>query len=157
MLFLGFTESFNSNYFCRLCLTEKSDAQNVYCEDDLRVVVRDKASFEMHCRDIQSDTQLNSVYGVKRDSLLNTLQYFHVCSNYSFDIMHDILEGVTQYELKLLFGYMTENFISKNDLLLRIYSFDFGYTERRNRPTNINLEHCGNSIGFNSIQTLCLV
>ncbi len=154
---LGFTESFNSNYFCRLCLTEKSDAQNVYSEDDPRVVVRDKASFEIHCRDIQSDTQLNSVYGIKRDSSLNTLQYFHVCSNFSFDIMHDILEGVAQYELKLLFGYLTEHFISKNDLLSRIYSFDFGYTERRNRPTNVNLEHGGNSIGLNSIQTLCLV
>ncbi len=126
-------------------------------ESGFDIVVRDKASFEIHCRDIQSDTQLNSVYVIKRDSSLNTLQYFHVCSNFSFDIMHDILEGVAQYELKLLFGYLTEHFISKNDLLSRIYSFDFGYTERRNRPTNVNLEHDGNSIGLNSIQTLCLV
>ncbi|XP_028316145.1 uncharacterized protein LOC114471507 [Gouania willdenowi] len=26
---------------------------------------------------------------------------FHVCNNYSFDIMHDLLEGVAQYETKL--------------------------------------------------------
>lgn len=154
---LGFTESFNSNYYCRLCLTEKSDAQDVYSEDDPRLLFRDEVSFQMHCRDIQSDPQLNSVYGVKRNCSLNTLHYFHVCSNYSFDIMHDILEGVAQYEMKLLFGYLTENLISKNDLLLRIYSFDFGYTERKNRPTNVSLEHGGNSIGLNSIQTLCLV
>lgn len=44
--------------------------------------------------------------------------------------MHNLLEGVAQYELKLLFGYLTENLISKNDNLLSIYSFDFGYTKR---------------------------
>lgn len=92
-----------------------------------------------------------------RDSSLNTLKYFHMCSNYTFDIMHNILEGVAQYELKLLFKYLTENFISGNYLLLRIYLFDFGYIDRRNRPTNVNLEHGGNSIGLNSILILCLV
>ena len=31
---LGFVESFSGRYFCRLCLIEKDDAQNVYNEDD---------------------------------------------------------------------------------------------------------------------------
>lgn len=73
-------------------------------------------------------------------------------------ILHDLLEGVAQYEIKLLFGYLTsQNFISEQDLLFRIYSFDYGFLERKNRPTKVILESAGNSIGLNSIQTLCLV
>ena len=45
--------------------------------------------------------------------------------------MHDSLEGVAQFELKL-FEYNSENVLS---LLSRIYSFDYGYLERKNRPT----------------------
>ena len=37
------------------------------------------------------------------------------------DIMHNILEGVGQYEVKLLFDYLLENFISKESFLNRMY------------------------------------
>ena len=42
-------------------------------------------------------------YGINRDSVLNELAYFHVCSGGLLpDIIHDILEGVLQYEMKLM-------------------------------------------------------
>lgn len=56
-----------------------------------------KDQFEMHLNQLQSDPKLNS------------LQHFHVCSHFSLDIMHDILVGVAQFELKLLFEYVSEN------------------------------------------------
>ena len=71
--------------------------------------------------------------------------------------MHYILEGVAQYEMKLLLEYLSENVLSKSGLLSRIYAFDYGYLERKNRPTRVNLDSSGNSIGLNSIQTLCLI
>lgn len=52
---------------------------------------------------------------------------------------------------------ISHNFISEEDLLSRIYSFDYGFLERKNRPTKVILDSAGNSIGLNSIQTLCLV
>lgn len=151
---LGFTESFNGRYFCRLCLIEKADAQSIYSEDDPRIILRGRDLFEMHLNDLRSDPQASHVFGLKRNSTLNSLQFYHVCFNYAFDIMHDILEGVAQFEIKLLFEYLSENVLSKQDLLSRIYSFDYGYLERKNRPTKLNLEGSGNSIGLNSIQTL---
>lgn len=45
--------------------------------------------------------------------------------------MHDLLEGVVQYEIKLLFGYLTQHFMSEQDLLSRIYGFDYGFLERK--------------------------
>lgn len=71
--------------------------------------------------------------------------------------MHDVLEGVAQYEIKLLFGYLTQHFMSEQGLLSRIYSFDYGFIERKKLPTKIILESAGNGIVLNSIQTLCLV
>lgn len=39
--------------------------------------------------------------------------FCNVSDNFVFDIMHDILEGVAQYETKLLFEYLNKNFIMK--------------------------------------------
>ena len=119
---LGFNESFNTRHFCRLCLIEKNDCQTVFSEDDPKVFLRGKDMFEMHCQSLQENPQLKSIYGLKKIST-------HVCDNYSFDIMHDLLEGVVQYEIKLLFGNLTHHFVSEQDLLSRIYGFDYGFLE----------------------------
>lgn len=138
-------------------MTEKADIQLVYSEDVFRVILRDCTIYEQHCNELESDPQLKSTHGLKRNSTLNSLQYFHVCHNYSLDGTHDLLEGVVQFEMKLLFEYLSETFVTQSELLSRIYSFDYGYLERKNRPTKVNLEHSGNSVGLNSIQALCLI
>lgn len=80
----------------------------------------------MHCTELQSDPQTLSMFGLKNNLTLNSLQFFDVCHNFSLDIMHDILEGVAQYELKLLLEYLSENVLLKPDLLSRIFPFDNG-------------------------------
>lgn len=69
--------------------------------------------------------------------------------------MHDILEGVAQYEVKLLFEYLNENFISTETILQRVYAFNYGFMNKKNRPTHISLFCTG--IGLNASQTLCLI
>lgn len=115
---LGFTESFSGHYSCRLCLTEKADVQLVYNEDDFRVILLDRTIYEQHCSELESDPQLNST--------LNSLQYY-VCHNYSLDVMHDLLEGVVQFEMKLPFEYLSEKCVTRSELLSRIYSFDYDF------------------------------
>ncbi|KAM4531403.1 uncharacterized protein PAE49_023617 [Odontesthes bonariensis] len=46
---------------------------------------------------------------------------------------------------------------TQKNLLSRIYGFDYGFLERKNRPTKIVLDSAGNGISLNSIQTFCLV
>ncbi|XP_023821499.1 uncharacterized protein LOC101158135 isoform X1 [Oryzias latipes] len=58
---LGFTESFNGHYFCRLCLIEKDDAQRIYNEDDFQVTLRERNVFEIHCKQLQSEPQKSSL------------------------------------------------------------------------------------------------
>lgn len=54
---LGFTESFSGCYLCCLCLIDKDNAPNVYNEDNLKVILRGKELFEVHCNELQSDSQ----------------------------------------------------------------------------------------------------
>ncbi len=68
------------------------------------------------------------------------MQYFSISENYAVDIMHDILEGVGQYEARLLFEYLIEHFITKESLLNRIYAFSYGYLEKKSKPTNVKLD-----------------
>lgn len=103
---LGFLESFSANYFCRFCLIDKCSAQSIFSEDDPSLTLRSPDLNEQHYASLVDDPTLTSSFGVKRKSMLNTLQYFNTAENYAVDIMHDILEGVGQYEVRLLFEYL---------------------------------------------------
>jgi len=87
---LGFLESFNANYFCRFCLSDKSSAQSVFSED-ASLTLRSPALNDQHYASLVDDPTLTSSFGIKRNSILNTLQYFNTGENYAVDIMHDIL------------------------------------------------------------------
>lgn len=65
---MGFAESFSGRHFCRLCLIEKDHAQNVYKEDDPKIILRGKELFEMYCSELQSDPQKMCVFGLKKNS-----------------------------------------------------------------------------------------
>lgn len=51
-------------------------------------------------------------------------------------LLHDLLEGVVPYELKLLLNYLIENkYITVAIVNERINSFDFGYSELSDKPS----------------------
>lgn len=60
-------------------------------------------------------------------------------------------------QLKSLHGlkHLTQHFMSEQDFLSRIYGLDYGFLERKNRPTEIILQSAANGIGLNPLQTLC--
>lgn len=107
--------------FLLIFLVDKQTSQTVFSDDDPRITLHNKVVHAQHCNDLKADPTLPSTFGVKRTCLLNDLQYFHVSDNHAVDIMHDILEGVGQFELKLLFGYLSDNnIITKTDICNRI-------------------------------------
>ena len=81
-------------------------------------------------------------YGINRNSILNELAHFHVCdSSLLPDIMHDILEGTLQYEVKFMLQIMIhkENYFTLDQLNSRIENMELGYMESSNRPTTISV------------------
>lgn len=129
---VGYVESFSAKHYCRLCLTDKVLAQEVFSEDDPRVILRNRNLNEEHYKYLADNPNENSCYGIKRNSVLNTLTYFNVSENFVLDIMHDTLKGVAQYEVKLLFEYMSCNLISGDSIPQRLYAFNYGYLDKNN-------------------------
>ena len=155
----GLVESFSARYCCRFCLLEKHRFQTVFCEDDQEVVLRTADMHAQHCQTVQTDPRLPHVYGVKRVCLLNSLKYFNTANNFSVDIMHDILEGVGQFEVKLILKYIQGNFLNAEQVVGRIHAYDYGFNQRRNRPhlPTDKLLDGSNDLGLNANQSWCLL
>ena len=67
--------------------------------------LRDKVSHQQQCYEVENDQNgsASKLYGINRNSILNELTYFHVCNGALLpDIMHDVLEGALQYEVKVM-------------------------------------------------------
>lgn len=67
------------------------------------------------------------------------------------DVMHDLLEGALQYEMKLMLQEMIcdDQFFTLDDFNTRLENLDLGYMEARDRPTPIaykTLRRSGNSL-----------
>lgn len=116
----GLVESFSARYCCRFCAAEKDDFQTEFSEDSPKIVLRTKDNHTAHCQEMTHNPSLPYVFGVKSSCLLNSLTYFHTTENFSVDVMHDVLEGMAQYELKLLFLYFKEQHVTLGELNLRI-------------------------------------
>ena len=79
-------------------------------------------------------------YGVTRNSLLNSLDFYHVCSSgLPPDIMHDIPEGYLPYTVKLMLNNFIANaYLSLEQLNQMIENFDYGYSDSCNKPSPIS-------------------
>ena len=67
-------------------------------------------------------------FGINHNSILNELTYFHVCDGLLPDIMHDILEGTLQYEVKLMLQIMihTDKYFMLDQLNSWIENLELG-------------------------------
>ena len=94
---------------------------------------------------IESDTSgaASKEYGINRQSALNSLRYFHVCDGSLIaDVMHDLLEGVLQYEVKLMLQYMinVENYFTLHMFNSKLENLELGRIDSNNRPTCIMMK-----------------
>lgn len=114
---------------------------------------------------IENDTtgKSSKEYGINRNSALNNLTYFHVCDGSLIpDIMHDLLEGVLQYEVKLMLQYMInlENYFTLETLNSKLQNLELSNAESKDRPTAISsktINSDGNSLKQNGLWLLYFV
>ena len=69
---------------------------------ELTFPARTRCNYRRHCALVTDDPSLVSVYGIKRDSILNQSRFYHVVDGIDLDIMHGQLEGVLPLAVKLL-------------------------------------------------------
>ncbi|XP_064465405.1 uncharacterized protein LOC135376891 [Ornithodoros turicata] len=94
----GFSSSFGSGHFCRFCVTDSKDINQVTTERNC--LIRTAALHNSHLADIEVDRSKCKLYGVSMESPLLQVPGFDVTQQLLPDAMHDILEGGTAFVLK---------------------------------------------------------
>ena len=137
----GFVESFSANYPCRFCTMHKAEMQSNYLEDI--ALLRSKDVHNRHVNSCIDNPEGAPFYGVMKKSPLNELTYFHVTDNFTPDIMHDWLEGVCGFELKLILCNLinVKKYFDLDLLNDRIRSFNYSVVERGSKPVSISMSH----------------
>lgn len=130
----GFTKSFNCDKYCRLCCRSKADMQN-----DVQEFPSYMRNFENYFEDVEKDDVKTT--GIKENSIFNEIASFHVTQNISADIMHDLFEGVCQYEVsQILLSLMDDKIFSLETLNYRKKMFPYGELEIGNNSPPIQIE-----------------
>ena len=60
----GFVQSLSANYYCRLCITSKEEAQNLLKE--VLMEMRTRQTYEQHLEEAETESTLSHVFGVKQ-------------------------------------------------------------------------------------------
>ncbi|XP_030829580.1 uncharacterized protein LOC115919721 [Strongylocentrotus purpuratus] len=123
--------------------------------------MRTRQTYEQHLEEAEAQTTQSHVFGVKQKTVLNDCIYFHVLANFSLDIMHDLLEGIVQYELKLVLEYFIYErqppLLSQDELNQRVASHCLNRTDNKNKPSFIKLRSARNDVGQKAMQAWCLI
>ncbi|XP_061712672.1 uncharacterized protein LOC133521619 [Cydia pomonella] len=149
---IGFTESFSSNFSCRICKIRKEDLRYAHeCDRDLYRTM-EQYLIDLNQRNV-SET------GIKEECVWHDIDGFSVINNVRVDIMHDLLEGVCKYDMSFILYYYIEQLklFSLDTLNGRLTCFDYG-PDRSNQPPCILQEHLRNqSIKMSASEMLCFV
>lgn len=131
---LGFSTSFNHNYFCRFCKAIKSTHKMSIDDPNL---LRNPTNY-----DEDEDANDISSTGTREFCTLNMINSFHVTTNFAVGIMHDFFEGVCHYDM----CHIIKHCINNNCFSLRTFNtrkqmFHYGELEIGNISPKISEAH----------------
>lgn len=150
---LGFTESFSANHYCRNCRIHKHNTSKLFVEDPTLL-----RNIENYAVDVSADSVSDT--GIKHSVIWNEIDGYHVTNNWAFDIMHDMLEGVCNYDMQNVINYILNKrkFITLHALNSRIQAFDYGLDEGGNKPPVVTQSILSlESLNMKAIEMLRLV
>ena len=139
-LFVGYAH----NYIVHACISHYNPSNSYVLQfHEKQFVLRSIESHDSQCSRVEEDEsgEASKEYGINRSSIFNQLRYYHVCNGSLLpDIMHDILEGALQYEIKLLLHNLIEvkKFFSLDTFNSCLENLELGYMESKNKPSLIS-------------------
>ncbi|XP_034248689.1 uncharacterized protein LOC117649759 [Thrips palmi] len=122
---------------------------------------RTKASFQEHVRQVSERPAFATECGVRRECPLHFTREFDAMQDSVFDIFHDFLEGVCQWDISLALRTFIkyDNLFTVQDFNDRLVSFNYGIMDKKNKPTpnftNDSLR--GKKLKQNGCQVWCLI
>ena len=137
--------------FCRFCNCSQENLKaNLPCSS---FSLRTSEGYDNNVLNINADKTLSSVYGIKENSSLNCLQYYHVINGLPPDIAHDIFQGfATDFLQDLLSYFMQLKVLTPEIVNAAISSFNYSPIDQHNKPQVLKII---SDTTFKNKQTAC--
>ncbi|XP_023318087.1 uncharacterized protein LOC111694374 [Trichogramma pretiosum] len=131
----GFTKSFTTDFYCRICKLTNEEASLATIEVKSKIRKRDDYDLDAKIKNVNES-------GIREACIFHEIQNFHITENTSIDILHDFLEGVCSYDIhQILKVFIFDKKIFKlNDLNEQIECFEYKHTGC-NKPPPIKENH----------------
>ena len=130
--------SASANRFCRLCLVRRGQILKLKRLEQIESRTRenyDAAVEALSKLTGKSKEVAQKDTGVKCGCVLNSSRFFHIVDHNMLDAMHDFLEGICPFILKLVLRVWYEEFNIRADVLnKRIQRFKYSYYDQTNKP-----------------------
>lgn len=141
----GLVKSFNSIYYCRICICSKENCKKKTSEMPDKIRTREHYNEQItklrQSEDKCIKLKLCETYGITSYSALNDLNFFHTVENRSQDLMHDVYEGAMPFILRHFFAHMIEHgIITGRDIEEKIQTFDYGILASKTTPSKLCLK-----------------
>lgn len=125
-----------ATYFCRLCTIDRPSFRNT---PTAKFPNRTIEWYDTNISAVRNGLIKSNECGLKETgSVLNDLDGFHITSNWSLDVMHDLGEGIIPLTLQLVLSHYAKQKaygLTKEYINHRISTFNYGYLDRKNRPS----------------------
>ena len=130
----GFFESFsNVKRVCRYCSCHRNNFKAFLNDEVCRK--RTVEVYNENINDIIENPELRTIYGIKRSSEFNTLEYFHIIGQQPFDSHHDVFEGAAVDVMNNLIKYSVRCvFFSSEFLNEMLTEFNYADCDKADKP-----------------------
>ncbi|XP_058445734.1 uncharacterized protein LOC131426952 [Malaya genurostris] len=150
----------SAKFFCRSCYITRDALVNGELGDIHPL--RTEESLNENLKNLKSGTITPSECGIVKECVLHELDSFNIANNWSFDPMHDLLEGVVSLILKaILRDALTEKLITEKQINEYIERFEFRDAEIRDKPsanfTKESIKSSKNILNQSAAQTWTLL
>lgn len=156
---LGFMSP-SANFFCRSCYATRKELRRGMLGDDFEQ--RTVTNVDKDLAELKDKTIKPQQCGLANETALHVLPYFHLANNWTFDPMHDLLEGVVCLVLKyILRDAVDKQWVTVSKINNLISTFEYGDAEKRDKPspnfTKDILTAKGHAINQTAAQTWTLL
>ena len=130
----GFFESFsNVKRVFRYCSCHRNNFKAFLNDEVCRK--RTVEVYNENINDIIENPELRTIYGIKRSSEFNTLEYFHIIGQQPFDLHHDVFEGAAVDVMNNLIKYSVRCvFFSSEFLNEMLTEFNYADCDKADKP-----------------------
>ena len=133
----GFFYNFSTvETFCRFCNCRKNELRENLAINNF--VLRTKMGYENNIQCLELNPNFSSLYGIKCNSCLHSLKFFHVTSGLPPDLTHDLFEGFAIDFISNIIKHCTliQDF-TLDELNEIILTFPYSINDKSNKPQPI--------------------